>query len=86
VKETSSLDFYNIAKEIKIITDKYNVPLIINDRLDIVHAVNALGVHLGRGDIPCKVARKILRNDKIVGVSAQNLDEELKKYFRSYFM
>lgn len=77
-KEISSLDFYNIAKEIKIITDKYNVPLIINDRIDIAQAIDASGVHLGQSDVPCEVARKILGKDKIIGISAHNLEEAIK--------
>ncbi|MBD7913041.1 MULTISPECIES: thiamine phosphate synthase [Clostridium] len=77
-KEISSLDFYKIAKEIKVVTDKYNIPLIINDRLDIAQTIDASGVHLGQSDIPCKVAREILGKDKLVGVSAHNLDEALK--------
>ncbi|MDS0525087.1 thiamine phosphate synthase [Clostridium sp. SHJSY1] len=77
-KKISSLDFYNIAKEIKIITDKYNVPLIINDRIDIAQAIDASGVHLGQSDMPCKVARKILGENKIIGISAHNFEEALK--------
>lgn len=77
-KEISSLDFYNIAKEIKIMTDKYNVPLIINDRIDIAQAIDASGVHLGQSDVPCEVARKILGKDKIIGISAHNLEEAIK--------
>lgn len=77
-KDTSSLEFYNIAKEVKSITDKYNVPLIINDRIDIALAINASGVHIGQSDIPCSIARKILPKDMIIGVSAHNLEEALK--------
>ena len=77
-KNVSSLEFYNIAKDIKKITDKYNVPLIINDRIDIALAVKASGVHLGQEDIPCNLAREILGKDMIIGVSAHNLDEALK--------
>lgn len=74
-KLTSSLEFYEVAKEVKKITDKYNVPLIINDRIDIALAVDASGVHLGQSDIPCSIAKKILPKGKIVGVSAHNLKE-----------
>lgn len=77
-KNISSLEFYNIAKSLKKITEKYNVPLIINDRLDIAMAVNADGVHLGQEDLPCNLAREILGKDKIIGVSAHNLEEALK--------
>lgn len=77
-KDCSSLDFYNVAIEVKKVTDKYNVPLIINDRIDIALAVDAAGVHLGQGDLPCKKAREIMPKGKIIGVSAHNLEETLK--------
>ena len=74
-KDISSLDFYNLAVAVKKITDKYNVPLIINDRIDIALAVDAAGVHVGQSDIPTKVARKIIGEDKILGISAATLEE-----------
>jgi thiamine-phosphate pyrophosphorylase len=74
-KDTSSLDFYNLAVAVKKITDKHNVPLIINDRIDIALAVDAAGVHVGQSDIPTKVARKIIGEDKILGISAATLEE-----------
>lgn len=74
-KDTSSLDFYNLAVAVKKITDKYNVPLIINDRIDIALAVDAAGVHVGQSDIPANVARKIIGEDKILGISAATLEE-----------
>ena len=77
-KDASSLEFYEVAKEVKKVTDKYNVPLIINDRIDIALAIDALGVHLGQSDIPCSIARKILPQGKIIGVSAHNLEEAEK--------
>lgn len=77
-KECSSLDFYNTAVNVKKITDKYNVPLLINDRLDIAQAVDAAGVHVGQSDLPCSVVRKILGDDKIIGVSAGNLKNAVK--------
>lgn len=77
-KNCSSLDFYNTAVNVKKITDKYNVPLLINDRLDIALAVDAAGVHVGQSDLPCSVVRKIIGEDKIIGVSAGNLKDALK--------
>ncbi|WP_127836769.1 thiamine phosphate synthase [Clostridium prolinivorans] len=77
-KNISSLDFYNTAVKIKQITDKYNIPLIINDRLDIALAVDAAGLHIGQEDIPAKIARKLLGENKILGVSARNLKEAKK--------
>lgn len=77
-KNCSSLDFYNTAVNVKKITDKYNVPLLINDRLDIALAVDADGVHVGQSDLPCSVVRKIIGENKIIGVSAGNLKDALK--------
>lgn len=74
-KDISSLDFYNLAMAVKKITDKHNVPLIINDRIDIALAVDAAGVHVGQNDIPTKVARKIIGEEKILGISAATLEE-----------
>ena len=74
-KDISSLDFYNLAVAVKKITDKYNVPLIINDRIDVALAVDAAGVHVGQSDIPAKVARRIIGDDKILGISAATLEE-----------
>ncbi|OED29839.1 thiamine phosphate synthase [Methanosphaera sp. WGK6] len=74
-KNSSTLDFYNLALKVKEITDKYEVPLIINDRLDIAQAVDSAGVHLGQDDMPCKIARKILGPEKIIGISAENYED-----------
>ncbi len=77
-KNASSLELFQLAKRVKQVTDKYNVPLIINDRLDICQAVDAAGVHLGQSDLPCREARRILGADKLIGVSAA-LPEEAAK-------
>lgn len=77
-KNASSLELYQLAKRVKQVTDKYAVPLIINDRLDICQAVDAAGVHLGQSDLPCAQARRILGADKIIGVSAATPEEAAK--------
>lgn len=77
-KHVTSRDFYDIALNIKAITDEYNVPLIINDRLDIALAVGAWGVHLGQSDMPCKIARQVLGKNRIIGVSVHTLEEALE--------
>lgn len=77
-KDCSSLDFFNTAVKIKEITDKYNVPLLINDRLDIALAVDAAGVHVGQSDLPVSVVRKIIGEDKIIGISAGTLEEAIQ--------
>jgi len=74
-KNTTTREFYDIALKVKAITDKHSIPLIINDRLDIVLAVDANGLHIGPDDIPISVARRLLGPNKILGVSTSNLDE-----------
>lgn len=77
-KDCSSLDFYNTAVRVKEITDKHNIPLIINDRVDIALAVDAAGVHVGQSDIPAAIVRKVIGNDKILGVSTGSVNEALE--------
>ena len=77
-KECSSLDFYNTAVKAKAICDKNGIPLLINDRLDIAMAVDAAGVHVGQSDLPASVVRKIIGEDKIIGVSAGTLENAVK--------
>lgn len=71
-KTASSAEMYVEALQLKALCDSFNVPLIINDRLDIAMAVGAAGVHLGQDDLPCAAARKLLGEDYIIGVSAHN--------------
>ncbi|WP_434291513.1 thiamine phosphate synthase [Clostridium botulinum] len=77
-KDVSTREFYNVAKEVKEVTDYYKVPIIINDRLDIAQAINASGVHLGQKDMHLNIAREILGKDKIIGISVGNVKEALE--------
>jgi thiamine-phosphate pyrophosphorylase len=77
-KDASSRKFYQIAVNIKRITDRYHVPLIINDRTDIALAVDAAGAHVGQSDLPATVIRRLIGPDKILGVSAANLAEAVQ--------
>ena len=77
-KTADTLDFFNLALKVKEITRKYNVPLIINDRVDVALAIDAERVHVGQSDMPCDVTRKLVGPDKIVGVSAATIDEARK--------
>ncbi|MBQ2635568.1 MAG: thiamine phosphate synthase [Methanobrevibacter sp.] len=77
-KTADTLDFYNLALKVKEITEKYNIPLIINDRVDIALAIDADGVHVGQSDMPCDVTRKLIGKDKILGISAATVDEAKK--------
>lgn len=77
-KTASSLEFYENALKVKAVTDKYNVPLIINDRVDIALAIDAAGIHVGQSDLPAGVVRKIIGGEKILGVSANSVEAALK--------
>lgn len=74
-KDINSYLMYERALAAKKITDAYRIPLIINDRLDIMQAVDASGVHLGQQDIPVKIARKLIGKDKIIGASVHSKEE-----------
>lgn len=76
-KEASSLEFLNMALKVKSISDKYNVPLLIDDRIDIALACGADGVHLGKSDLPVAVVRKILGDKKIIGATAKTVTQAL---------
>lgn len=72
-KNLSSLDYYNLALKVKSITDKHNIPLIIDDRVDIALAVDAAGVHLGQTDLPLTAARSLIGKNKILGATAKTV-------------
>ena len=77
-KTADTLDFYNLVLKVKEITTKYNVPLIINDRVDVALAIDADGVHVGQSDMPCDVTRRLIGENKILGVSAATIEEAQK--------
>ena len=77
-KAIASKAFYERALRIKAICHHYNVPLLINDRVDIALAVEADGVHIGQSDLPCGVVRQILGKDKIIGVSARTAQQAIQ--------
>lgn len=77
-KDTDTGNFYNLAVKVKEITRKYGVPLIINDRLDIMLACDAEGLHVGQSDMPADIARKLIGSEKILGVSAATIKEAQK--------
>lgn len=77
-KELSSLEFYNQAVAVKQVTDKYHIPLIINDRIDIAMAVQATGVHIGQRDLPAAAVRKVIGENMLLGVSASSIAEAIQ--------
>ena len=77
-KTASTKEFYDLALKVKEITSRYDVPLLINDRIDIALAVGSEGVHIGQDDMPADIAREIIGEDKILGVSASTVEEAKK--------
>ncbi len=77
-KDASTGEFYRLALQLKELTSKYNVPLIINDRLDIALAIDSDGVHVGQSDMPADIVRKIIGKNKILGVSAATVETAKK--------
>ncbi len=77
-KDAAGGKMYREALALKALCAEFCVPLIVNDRLDIAQAVGAAGVHLGQEDVPCNVARAILGDGYIIGVSAHNVGEALQ--------
>ena len=76
-KTQESRILYERALKMKALCDKYNVPMLVDDRADIAFAVGAAGVHVGQSDLPAEVACRMLGADAIIGVSAHNAEEAL---------
>lgn len=77
-KNASTGEFIELAFRLKEILRPYDVPLIINDRVDVALAVDAEGLHIGQSDMPYEIARKLLGPDKIIGLSVENMDDLLE--------
>ena len=77
-KTLTTNQYYQLAKEVKEITDAYNIPLIIDDRLDVCLAVDAAGLHIGDDELPVSVARQVLGPEKILGVTAKTVKRALE--------
>lgn len=77
-KSLNTRSFYQRAIKAKNLCDRYQIPLIINDRLDIALVVDAAGLHLGQKDLPIQVARKLLGPNKIIGLSVSNEQQALE--------
>ena len=77
-KNLTTNQYYQLAKQVKEITDAYQVPLIIDDRLDVCLAVDAAGLHIGDDELPVSVARQVLGPDKILGVTAKTVKRAIE--------
>lgn len=74
-KDTDTGPFVKLALEVKALTSRFHVPLIINDRIDVALAIDADGVHIGQDDMPLAQARAMLGPQKLIGVSCNNEKE-----------
>ena len=77
-KNLTTNQYYQLAKQVKEITDVYQIPLIIDDRLDVCLAVDAAGLHIGDDELPVSVARQVLGPEKILGVTAKTVKRALE--------
>ncbi|MBQ5782534.1 MAG: thiamine phosphate synthase [Oscillospiraceae bacterium] len=77
-KDKTTREYISLAEKVHRLTQKYNVPLIIDDRIDVAMAVDAEGVHLGQSDMPVDIARRILGDDKIIGATAKTVPQALE--------
>ena len=79
-KDKSTREYMDLAEKVHTLTKKYNVPLIIDDRVDVVLAIDAEGVHVGQSDMPVSIARKLMGDDKIVGATTKTVPQALEAY------
>jgi Thiamine monophosphate synthase len=83
-ENAGSLEFYNLAKQVSALLKNHRstvgrkIPFLINGRLDIALAVDCDGLHIGPGDLPVDVCRRLLGKDKILGVSVNSVEEALQ--------
>lgn len=77
-KNRTGKEYLDLAKKTKAVTDKYGIPLIIDDRADIALAADAAGVHVGQSDLTVYAARKIMGKEKIVGATAKTVEQALE--------
>ncbi len=79
-KERTTREYLSLAEKVHEITQRYDIPLIIDDRADVALAVNAEGVHVGQSDMPVAAARRLMGDDKIVGATAKTVPQALEAY------
>jgi thiamine-phosphate pyrophosphorylase len=76
-KTCSTREFIDEALAIRSLLARHEIPLIINDRVDVALAVKADGIHLGQKDMPCSMARQLIPESMIVGISVESLDDAI---------
>lgn len=77
-KNRTTKEYIDLANKVKAISDRYDLPLLIDDRLDVAMAVDAAGVHVGADDMPVALARKLLGSNKIIGATAKTVEAAMK--------
>ncbi len=79
-KEKTTREYMDLAEKVHKITQKYDVPLIIDDRVDVALSIDAEGVHVGQSDMPVWLARKLMGEDKIIGATAKTVLQAIDAY------
>lgn len=79
-KERSTREYLQLARQVHDLTQRYGVPLLVDDRVDIALAMDAEGVHVGQSDLPVDLARKLMGPDKIVGATAKTVPQALEAW------
>lgn len=79
-KDKTIREYISIAEKVHEITQRYDIPLIIDDRVDVALAINAEGVHVGQSDMPVDMARKLMGNDKIIGATTKTVSQAVEAY------
>lgn len=79
-KERTTKEYIELAEKVHAIAARYDVPLIIDDRVDVALAVDAEGVHVGTSDMPVATARRLMGKEKIVGATAKTVERAKEAY------
>lgn len=79
-KDKTTREYIDLAEKVHAIARRYNVPLIIDDRVDVALAIDAEGVHVGQSDMPVALARKLMGKDKIVGATTKTVPQAVSAY------
>ena len=79
-KDKTTREYIDLAEKVHAIARRYNVPLIIEDRVDVALAIDAEGVHVGQSDMPVALARRLMGKDKIVGATTKTVSQAVSAY------
>ena len=77
-KERSTREYIHLARKVHALARRYQVPLVVDDRVDVALAAETDGVHVGQSDMPVELARNLLGPDKIVGATAKTVPQALE--------